>query len=250
MLTQYQTRTAQLLQNPAAPTTLYATADLTTYINEARAQLAGESEAVRSLGTISTTIGQRNYNFSSISVGTPSVTGVEGVLHVRSIRYALASGYQAVYSRAWEWFDFFCMNNPVPDSGAPIRWSQYAQGSAGTGTGSGATGSFYVDPLPDLVYVLTCDCVCYPQNLAIDADVEAIPWPWSDAVAYYAAYLALLSSQTNARIADAERMYGYYQTFLQKARQYANPALSRNQWEQAVDLTQANKLGLQSSGGQ
>lgn len=247
MLNQYLTRTQQLLQNPSsASTAIYATADLTNWINQARNQLAGDGECVRNLATISTVLNTRNYMFSSLSTGTPSVNGIEGVFHIRTIRYAVASGFQIMYSRTWEWFDFFYLNNPVPSSGPPNIWAQFKQGSAGTGTGSGNTGSFFLDPIPDQVYQLTCDSCAYPQNLAVDTDVEAIPWPWTDAVPYYAAYLALLSSQNNARRADAEAYFSYYQTFVGRARQFSNPALSRNQWEQANDPTNANKLGLKA----
>jgi hypothetical protein len=249
MLTTYLTQTRQLLQNPAAPAALYATSDLAGWINTARGQCAGDGEAIRFFGTIPTVLNQRNYQFSAISTGTAGTTGVEGVFHVRTVRYAVASGFQFVYSRAWEWFEFFYMNNPVPTTGPPFDWAQHKQGSAGTGTGSSGTGSFYLEPLPDQIYQLTLDCVCYPQPLVTDGDVEALPYPWTDAVPYYAAYLALLSAQTNARAADAERYFGLYQQFAQRARQFSNPALSRGQWEQSIDLTQTNKLGLSKSAG-
>jgi hypothetical protein len=249
MLNTYLTRTRQLLQNPSsASTQLYADADLTSWINQARGQLAGEAECCRVLGTVNTQIGLRSYNFSAINTGTQSVSGVQGVIHVRSVRYTVASGFQWVAPRAWEWFELYYLNNPVPDSGTPKNWAQYAQGSAGTGTGSGASGNFWIDRIPDMLYVLTCDCVCYPQPLAADTDVEAIPYLWTDAVPYFAAYLALLSSQTNARRADAEAFFSYYQTFVGRARQFANPSVLRNNYQQAVDQTQINKLGLQKTG--
>lgn len=247
MLNTYLTQTQQLLQNPPAPATLYATADLTSWINTARGQLAGEAECIRVLGTINTVLNQRAYNFSSINVGVAATTGVQGVIHVRSIRYAVGDGFQRVESRPWPWFELFAMNNPEPQAAAPVEWSQFGQGSSGQSTGSGASGSFYLDPPPDLVYVLTCDCVCYPQNLATDGDVEAIPFLWTAAVPYFAAYLALLSSQTNARVADAERMFGYYKTFVNRARQFANPSVLRYQYEQSPDLTMTAKLGLEKA---
>lgn len=251
MLTAYLSKTRQLLQNPGAPTSLYSTADLTSWINTARGQLAGESESIRVLGTVSTVLAQRNYNFSALNTGVAATNGVKGTIHIRSIRYAVGQGFQWVTPRAWPWFEFFYLNNPVPDSGAPTDWAQYGQGSAGTGTGSGSSGSFYLSPIPDLIYVLSCDCVCYPQDLAADGDVEAIPFLWTDAVPYFAAYLALLSAQTNARVADAERYFSYYTTFVQRARQFANPAVVRGQYEQAADPTLTAKLGLQkTSGGQ
>jgi hypothetical protein len=250
VLNQYLLQTQQLLQNPAAPAPLYATSDLTGWINTARGQLAGESEAIRVLGTINTVINQRAYNFSSINVGVASTTGVQGVIHVRSVRYAVGDGFQRVESRAWPWFELFSLNNPEPQAGPPVEWSQLGQGASGQSTGSGASGSFYLDPPPDVVYVLTCDCVCYPIALVNDATVEATPYLFTDAVPFFAAYLALMSSQTNARIADAERLFGQYKTFVGRARQFANPSVLRYQYEQSPDLTLTAKLGLEKAASQ
>ena len=249
MLTAYQTATQRLLQNPAAPTSLYALADITIWINTARLQLAGEAVCVRSQSPISTVVGQQQYNFSGINLGTPSVTGIESVLNISNIRYGVASGTRWIETQPWPWFSFYHLNNPVPQQGAPTTWSQYSQGAAGGQTGSGATGTFYIDPPPDDVYVLTCDCICLPQTLAVDGDVEAIPYPWTDAVPYLAAWYALLSSQTNARIADAERMYNYYETFKDRARNAANPDLLRWQYMQGADIAQGAKFGIRPGGG-
>lgn len=240
MLNSYLAATQRLLQNPAAPISLYSTADLTTYINTARGQLAGEGECIRALGTVNTIYQQRNYNFSAVTIG---VTGIAGAIHVRSLRYAVGSGYQWISPRGWEWFEFYYLNTPVPDSGAPTDWAQYGQGSAPPPSGSSGSGSFYVNPLPDIVYALTADCVCFPSALATDADPELIPYLWTDAVPYYAAYLALMSAQVNNRMAEAEKMFGLYQTFVQRARQAANPSLLRGLYQQSPNLTQANQLG-------
>lgn len=244
MLTAYENATQALLQLPGAPNSLYPTANVDIWINTARGQLAGETECIRVIGTIATVIGQRNYNFSAINVGTPSATGVEAPIHVRRITYGLASGQQWIAPRAWEWFDLYHMNNPVPVNGAPRVWSQYGQGAAPGTSGSVNGGSFYLDPPPDTVYTLYCDCVCWPIALADDTTVEAIPYQWTDAVPFFAAYYALLSSQTSARQADAERLYKHYQTFVQRARTQANPSVDRYLYQQAGDPTQASKLGL------
>ena len=132
MLSSYLTNTANLLQTPGAPTSLYSTANLTLWVNIARGQLAGESQSIRTIGTISTVIGQRNYNFSSINIGTASATGIQGIIHIRRVMYAVGSGYQWMRPRNWEWFDLYKLNNPVPPSGPPEVWAQYAQGSQGT----------------------------------------------------------------------------------------------------------------------
>lgn len=250
-LTEYQTRLQNLLQYPAtAATQLYATADLTRWINMARLQLAGEAECVRYMGTLTLTIDQRPYSFSSISTGVAATTGIAGVTHVRMATYNIASGQQFIYARPWEWFMFYNLNNPVPSSGGPQEWSQFKQGAAGTSTQSDASGSFYVDPIPDQAYVLNLDCVCYPIELTDNNTVEAIPFEWTDAVPFLAAYYALLSSQTSARTQDAERMFNYYTAYVERARKAANPSVNRWMYQQSPDPTMLAKLGNPQLGPQ
>lgn len=245
MLTNYQTDTQNLLQKPGAVTPLYDLVSITRWINIARGQLAGEAECVWVSATISTVIGQRNYNFSALNTGVSATNGIQGAIHVRAIRYNVASGQQWITPRPTEWFDLYSLNNPVPVNGPPTSWAQYGQGSAGTGTGSGSSGSFYIDPPPDAVYVLNCSCICYPIALVDDTTVEAIPYLWTDAVPFFAAYYALMSAQSGSRQGEAARMYEMYKEFVARARQSANPDVLRWQYRQSVDLTQPQKLGLQ-----
>lgn len=262
MLTYYLQQTQRLLQNPGAPTSLYSTADLTSYINTIRGQLAGDAQCIRRQGTASTVVGQREYSFQSINLGTPATTGVQGILNVRRIQYGVGSGNKMVYPRPWEWFDLYALSNPVPDSGPPEIWSQYEQG-AGTwngiafpigtvtnvGAGSLSFGTFWVDPLPDIVYNLTCDCACFPVALQDDVSPEAIPYQWTDAVAFGAAWMALLSAQTSARMAEAEKYFGYYQQYVQRARGFSNPDVLKGQYEQQPNIALQNQLGVSPSKG-
>lgn len=256
MLTEYQLRTNRLLQYPVATPGLYATSDLDDWINQARGWVAGEGECIRIQGTFTTTVGVRNYNFSLINTGTPSSNGVQGVIHVRDVLYAVASGFKRVNPRNWEWYQLYHLNNPVPASGPPTTWAQYGQGSAGlgsiTGAGSGSlsSGSLYLDPPPDIPYEIMLDCVCYPIALATDTDPEAIPYLWTDAVPYYAAFLALDSFQTEARAADAQRRYQQYQQYVARARAVANPDLLKWQYPQSTDPAQIAKYGLKQQVGQ
>jgi hypothetical protein len=251
VISYYLLQTQRLLQNPSAPTSLYSSGDITSYINTMRGQIAGDGKCVRVQGTITTVIGQRNYNFSAINLGTPSVTGVQGVMNIRDMRYAVGSGAKYVRPRPWEWFNIYKLNNPVPASGAPTTWAQYGQGSAGlgtitnVGTGTLSSGSFYIDPLPDLAYTLTMDCECYPIALAADTDVEAIPYMWTDAIPFGAAWYALLSSQTSARMQDAEKYLSYYQMYQERARRSANPDVNKSNYEQQPNITLPNQLGVQ-----
>ncbi len=250
MLAQYQVETQSLLQNPGAPTTLYSLTDITRWVNLARGQLAGEAECIRINGTIATVANQRAYNFSDISLGPSALNGARGAIHIRSINVALGDGQFRLNPRPWEWFNFYNMNNVVPELGQPQEWAQFGQGSAGTSTGSNASGSFYLDPPPDQVYDLVCDCVCYPVVLVDDDTIEAIPYLWTDAVPFFAAYYALLSSQTSARQADADRMLQRYQEFMMRARTASNASVLRFQYEQAQDIAQAAKFGIKAGGQQ
>lgn len=240
MLAKYQLQVQRLLQNPPAPTPLYDPQTIIDAINMARSQLAGESKCVRFLGTISTVLAVRNYNFTALNTGVSSANGIQGALNVRAILYTIASGMRWIRPRPWEWFMLFKMNNPVPPSGAPQVWSQFSQGE---------TGNFYIDPLPNQVYFLTCDCECQPIPLVDDTTVEAIPPLWQDAVQFFAAFFVLLSAQSGARTADANRMYERYEEFVNRARRFATPGVNPGLYEQTQDPTMGNKLGIQRSSG-
>lgn len=248
-LASYRTRVSQLLQNPTSPTInpLYSTTDIDGWINQARVQVAAEGECLRAIGTVSTVSSQRPYAFTSINIGVAATVGLAGVLHVRRINRTSGLGQVYMTPRSWEWYDQYHYNNASPTNGPPTVWAQYAQGASwltGQTITSVGGGSFYVDPPPDAVYTLNCDCVCFPIILADDTTKEAIPLLWTDAVAYFASYLALMSSQTSARANDAQRLLGLYNNFMQRARQFANPSVVRNLYEQATDPTQINKLGM------
>lgn len=250
MLNAYIEQTRSLLQLPGSDSTsLYDDADLIRWINTARGQLAGEAECIRVMGTVNTVVGQRLYAFSSLNVGVPATTGVQAAINVRSIQYVVGGGSLWIPFRPWEWFNFYELNNAAPDSGPPATWSQFGQGAAPGATGSAATGSFYVSPLPNTVYTLNCDCVCYPIPLASDTTVEAIPYLFTDCVPFFAAYFALLSAQMGARYNDAIQNYKMYSEFLNRARKAANATPNRWQFEQAADPAQAAKMGVKAGVG-
>lgn len=244
MLDNYLFDTRHLLQSPSAPTSLYTTSDLTRWINIARGQVAGDGECIRYLASLSTIADQRSYNFSSISTGVAGTTGIAGIIHVRDILLVNGTSYTKLTPRPWEWFQQYSLNTPVPTSGIPLRWAQYGQGAAPGQTGTSGGGSFYLDPPPDQIYTLALDCVCYPIPLTSDDTVEALPYLWTDAVSFFAAYYAYLSAQSGSRQADAARMFSNYETFLKRARQAANPSVLRWQYPQASDPTLINKIGI------
>lgn len=224
MLTSYQTQTRRLLQNPSAPTQLYSDADITSWINTARGQLAGESESIRVLGSLTVVANTAAYNFSSITL---SGTGIQNVANVRMATINVTGGKNNLYARTWEYFNFFYNAQVSISNALPLDWAQYGQGVNGTLL-------FY--PTPDQTYTVTADTVCYPIPLVDDTTVEAIPYPWTDAVPYFAAYLALLSAQSASRQADANRMFERYEEFANRARRLSNPSVLTYQYAQSGDI--------------
>ena len=254
MLTSYYlVQTRSLLQLPGSQSTsLYTDADLTRFINIARGQVAGEGECIRLHGTISTVARQESYNFSSINTGVAATNGIQGIIKIDSLSCVIATGQLWMAPRPWPWFSLYNRNNPAPQQGTPTEWAQYGQGAApGTagGQASAGGGSFYLSPVPDDVYVLNCNSVCYPIPLVDDTTVEAIPYLWTDAVPFFAAYFALMSAQTNARMADAAQMYkGHYNEFMDRARKQSNPNVNNWIYRQSGDPAQSAKFGISKGG--
>jgi uncharacterized membrane-anchored protein len=81
--------------------------------------------------------------------------------------------------------------------------------------GQGAGGSVFLCPIPSQVLNMDWDVFCEPIALVDDTTVEAIPYPWTDAVPYYAAYLAFTNAQ---RAEDAGNMFAQYEQFMRRGR--------------------------------
>lgn len=228
-LSSYITQTQRLLQNPPGNTALYSTADLTSYINQARSQIAGEEACVRVLGTLAMAGGVNKYAFTAISLGGAS--GVQGVLRAQQIALTVSGGFRYVDSWAWPWFFRYYLSQVNRTPAAPQNWSQYAQG---------VLGNLYFDPAPDQIYSLSLDTVCYPNALVNDADAEAIPYPWTDAIPFYAAYFAYMSAQ---RQQDADVMYKRYEDFASRARKISTPTVLPQNFEQAGSVPISGNAG-------
>ncbi len=255
MLAAFLTQTRSLLQLPgSASTSLYSDSDLTRWINIARGQVAGEGAGIRLHASLSTVAGQDNYLFSALNTGAPATNGIQGVIRIDSMSCVAGNGQVWMTPRPWPWFSLYNRNNPVPQQGTPTEWSQYGQGAAppastAPAVGSVQGGSFYVSLTPDDIYQLNANCVCYPIPLVDDITAEALPYFWTDAVPFFAAYFALMSAQTNARMADAAQMYkGHYSEFMERARKQSNPETNNWIYQQAGDPAQGPKMGISKGG--
>jgi hypothetical protein len=113
--------------------------------------------------------------------------------------------------RSWEWFAAYYLGNPA--SGVPTVMAQEGQGLSGT---------FYFSPVPNAVGTASFDVACLPVPLVNDSTPEAIPALWTDAVPFYAAWLAMMQLQ---RQADAQVMLGRYKELAMRGRQEATPTV-------------------------
>ena len=196
-LNAYISAVRTLLHDPNAQ--FFTTATLTTFINEARQQIASEGECVRAVPGFSTVALQETYSNSVVSGPTPDIGAL---LAIRAISY----GGLTLEARPWDYFNFYMRNLAKPLPGPPKAWSPFS---------TGTNGIFFISPLPADIYNIELDAIWLPINLAADGDPEALPYPWTDAVQFYAAYLALKDSQ---RTSDAERMFALYEDYMLRAR--------------------------------
>lgn len=163
--------------------------------------------------------GQEEYPFSLIDL-TP-FPGIGAILSVRSI--------SMVWSN-WQWSVSFLgfskyqamIRQYVASFFAPPVWAcQFGQGVA---------GSFKMYPIPDQAYQMQWDCLCLPSDLEDDTSFEAIPEPWTKAVPFYAAHLALLSraAEIPALMPLAFRYFnekdgGLFGVHMRRARAFSQP---------------------------
>jgi hypothetical protein len=238
MLNAYLSSFTNLIQAPSAPVPLISAAQATAYINSARGQVASEGECIRVYSTLAVTAASQQYAFSAITV--PAGTqGVQGVLNVRLANYSIpgaSSGAIYIRPRPWEWFQLYHLSKSTPVAAPPAVFAQYGQGALGT---------LWFNLL-DTDYTVNLDTVCYPIPLVDDTTFEAIPYLWTDAVPYYAAWLGMMQEQ---RQSDADRMMERYKDLMQRARKGSTPSVLPGIYAQGDDPFMTNRLGISPARG-
>lgn len=127
--------------------------------------------------------GQEVYPFSAVDL--TQNPGAGEVYYVRSISVLYAN-----YRYSLPVYDFSVYQAKIRQY--PAGQYQYVPTMASQ-FGQGASGSFYVYPLPSQTYQFELDMLVLPQDLITDLSVEIIPNPWCDAVKYFVAHLVMLS---------------------------------------------------------
>lgn len=233
LLSQYLALTQSLIQTPQSPIPLLSTPLLTQYINIARGQVAGQGECVPAQGTLAVSPSAQVYQFSQI-VWFPSTIAafIAGAINIRMLTYVTGAGQQRLYPREWPWFNTYVVARRTPKPGPPKIWTQYRQGSLGT----------ILINVVDTNYEVIVDAICYPVDLVDDNTIDAIPYLWSDAVPFYAAYYAYMAMQ---RQADADHMLQRYQELMVSARASVTPQVQPGSYPQGPDPMAPNRLAVQ-----
>lgn len=207
MLNSYITETQQLLNDQNGQ--YFTPATTATWVNKSRRRIAAISGCLRAMppGT-QTHPGQEIYPFSDwISLVQGIVPGVESILAIRSLCISIgAQGWKPQWRRM-VWTDFQARmriyNGTFFGTISEPGW--YAQ------YGAGPAGALYLAPIPAQSNPMEVDLTLIPAPLVDDDSPEPIPYPWNDAVPYWAATLALLAQQ---RREDAQAMSIMFNTDL------------------------------------
>lgn len=209
MLTSYEQQTQRLLNDAA--NRFFNVGDLDVYINNARSDVAQQTQCLLANAVLSTVAGTQTYLMSSLA--PPVGSGLLTPLNVRNLRSLNQGIYRRMEGRPWQWFSNYYLDgfNSVAQGSNPSVWTLQTQGLDGT---------IWLWPTPSGVASVIVDCTWFPIPLVDDSTVEALPPPWVSVVPYFAAYMALVQAQ---RLQDAQNLYGLYGKFTQSARLGVTP---------------------------
>jgi hypothetical protein len=157
---------------------------------------------------------QEAYSFSMWNALVQGeMPGVQSILFLRTLTIGIggawkqdADGKWAIRGGSWKpmwrrvvWTDFQARFRIYGGTfmgiiSEPGWWAQF---------GEGPLGKVYLAPIPTSALPMELDFTCIPTPLLTDKDPDPIPYPWVDAVPYFAAVTCLLQQQ---RKEDAQAM--------------------------------------------
>ncbi|HMA74394.1 MAG TPA: hypothetical protein VKP67_23325 [Xanthobacteraceae bacterium] len=199
MLQQYLTDTRDHLNDSGGQ--FFDEPTLVRYINRSRRRICAASGCLRIVpeGTV-TVRNQEVYPFSAWnSLVQDQLPGAQSILACRSLAIAIGVGGWKPMWRRLVWSDFqarFRIYNST-------FWGVISEPGWFAQYGSGPNAALYLAPIPSQRCPMEVDLTCIPAPLLTDKDVDPIPYPWTDAVSYWAAVLCLLQQQ---RGQDAQMM--------------------------------------------
>jgi hypothetical protein len=210
---------------------------LTGYINRARRRIAAVSGCIRIIPPGAQTIPKKEvYPFARWNALAQEVCPqMQSILACRSLTIGIGGSWQqdadgdwSVTNGSWKpvwkrliWTDFQARFRIYGGTfmGSISQPGWYAQ------YGEGPLGALYLAPIPTIAAPMEVDLTLIPQPLLTYSDIDPIPYPWVDAVSYWAAMLALMQQQ---RKDDAQAMALAFSTDLPMCASVVCPQLIQN----------------------
>jgi hypothetical protein len=230
MLANYISETQELLNDTGGQ--FFKLPSLTNYVNRARRRVCAVSGCLRVLPPGTQTVGgQEVYPFSDWdALVQHEVPGVQSILFCRTLSVGIGGRWVedrirgGVWKPTWRrlpWTDFQARFRIYGSTfygtlSEPGWWAQYGQGPS---------AKIYLAPIPSQRNPMEVDLSCIPTPLLTDDDPDPIPYPWSDAVSYWAAVLCLLQQQ---RREDAQAMAALFNTELPMCAAVVAPQFIQN----------------------
>jgi hypothetical protein len=184
----------------------YAVPRLINYINRARRRIASVSGCIRVIPSGTQTVPRQEiYPFSAwlplVQATRPNQ--IQSILACRSLSIAIGRGGWKPMWRRVPWTDFqarFRIYNGTffGTISEPGWYSQY---------GEGPDGALYLAPIPGQIAPMEVDLTLIPAPILVDKDREPIPYPWQDAVSWWASCLALLGAQRREDAAAMAQLF-------------------------------------------
>lgn len=202
MLINYLTETQNLLNDSEGQ--FFRIPTLVNYINRARRRIAAVSGCLRCVPAfIQTSPHQEKYPFSDwISLVQHVNPQYGSILSCRSLAVSIGGSWnrdtREIRRGSWKpmwkflpWTDFQARmriynGTFIGTLAEPGWWTQM---------GSGQNGEIWLAPIPTQYNPMELDLTILPMDLLNDNDACPLPYPWNDAVCYWAATLALLQQQ-------------------------------------------------------
>jgi len=217
MLAQYITETQNLLNDSQGQ--FFPQATLTNYINRSRRRICAASGCLRLIPPGLQTIPNKEvYEFNDWNPLVQEIMpAAQAVLACRSLAVGIGGRWEkdldgtwAIKGGSWKplwrrivWTDFQARfriygRTFMGTLSEPGWYAQY---------GEGPSGSLYLAPIPTQSMPMEVDLTVIPSPLLTDNDPDPIPYPWTDAVSYWAATLCLLQQQRREDAAAMAQLF-------------------------------------------
>jgi len=163
---------------------------------------------------VHTVASQEVYDFTTVNaIIQDQEEGAGEIIGVQSVSVSWGASKPTLNNVPWSAFQAYLRSLNIVSQNYPVVFSQYKQG---------VKGSIYLYPIPASVAQMEWDCYCTPADLVDDEDEDLVPYPWTEAVPYYACYQAYLNAQ---RRDDAQAMLADYKRYAIEGRVGTTPAV-------------------------